>query len=72
MLGQNLSIEMQGDVRLLQRELLQLGFSLHDEERFFDEAARKAMPILQLRNSPEAPGDLEKQESSYSAPRWRR
>ena len=53
-LGRNLSIDMQGDVRILQGELLQLRFSLHDEERFFDDAARNAMPSFQLRNPPEA------------------
>ena len=67
--GRNLCTEMQGeDVRLLLSELRQIGFSVDDEKRFFDEATRIGALSSQRRNWSEASSELEKQRVELSDP----
>jgi peptidoglycan hydrolase-like protein with peptidoglycan-binding domain len=59
--GRDLSIGMQGDdVRLLHSELLQVGFSVDGEERFFSEANRRAVLSFRRRDALGASDEFEK------------
>jgi peptidoglycan hydrolase-like protein with peptidoglycan-binding domain len=58
--GRNLYLRMRGeDVKLLQSELRQLGFSIGDEEGYFGKATRRAVLKFQEEQGLEPTGKVE-------------
>ncbi len=64
----NLSIRMKGeDVRLLQKKLNQLGFSIEDKDGFFGKTTRRAVLDIQKKHGMEATGIVDERTARFIA-----